>query len=171
MRPSIRPGREEDYALLPDLEDAADEIYKSLPGFADLTANENITSSLVNSRPMDAGLFMAEMSGGPVGFVYFTHVDDCLFIEQIAVVRHAQRKGTGGTLLGKVWDEARGRGLRGVTLCTYRDVPWNMPFYQSQQFRELTSAELGPELAALFQKDIQRWSRYGKRVAMGRFTG
>jgi hypothetical protein len=34
--------------------------------------------------------------------------------------------------------EARTRGFDRLSLCTYRDVPWNGPFYRSLGFTEVT---------------------------------
>ena len=34
-------------------------------------------------------------------------------------------------------DEARAQGLDRLSLCTYRDVPWNGPFYRGLGFTEI----------------------------------
>ena len=34
-------------------------------------------------------------------------------------------------------DEARAQGFDRLSLCTYRDVPWNGPFYRSLGFTEV----------------------------------
>ena len=62
---------------------------------------------------------------------------------------------------------AAGRGYPELTLITYRDVPWNGPFYASEDFVEVGPADewlaahgLSPEAPVL--------ARYGTRVVMAR---
>lgn len=41
----------------------------------------------------------------------------------------------------------RGAGRPATTLTTFRDVPWNGPYYRRLGYRVLAQAEIGPELA------------------------
>ncbi len=52
-----------------------------------------------------------------------------------------------------VCDGARARGIATVTLCTFRDIPWNAPFYQRLGFRILDEDELTPGLAARVREE------------------
>lgn len=44
------------------------------------------------------------------------------------------RRGIGGALVGSVCDWARASGIASVTLTTYREIPWNEPFYRRLGF-------------------------------------
>jgi hypothetical protein len=64
-----------------------------------------------------------------------------------------------------VSDWARYRGLPAVTLTTFRDVPWNGPFYAKLGFRELS--ELSPGLAAMREHERAIGDDdFGTRIAM-----
>jgi N-acetylglutamate synthase-like GNAT family acetyltransferase len=54
------------------------------------------------------------------------------------------RKRIGRQLIACVADHARTLGLTSLTLTTFRDVPWNAPFYARLGFEYI--AELTPEL-------------------------
>lgn len=165
---TIRAGTAEDFALLPDLEARADQSYLTLPGLETLLDEINITDDAGPETEPGTELFMAETEA-PIGFVYAYDADDCTFISQIAVVPEAQKLGAGTALLNAIADAAQQAGKRGVTLMTFRDVPWNAPFYAKRGYTILTPAEMGPELASLFARDVARWSKFGERCAMGRF--
>ena len=79
---------------------------------------------------------------------------------------HAGR-GIGRALLEAGCDWAAARGYAEITLATYRDVPWNGPFYASEGFVEVGPVDdfmrdrgLPPEEPVM--------ARFGARVLMRR---
>lgn len=48
-------------------------------------------------------------------------------------------------LIQAVKEWASDGGVRRVSLVTYREVPWNGPWYRSRGFREVEAAMVGPE--------------------------
>ncbi len=69
----------------------------------------------------------------------------------------------GRALVAYAADCARDRGLAGLTLTTFTDVPWNAPYYERLGFRRLAAAELTPGLrrirAAEAAHGLDRWPR------------
>ena len=55
-----------------------------------------------------------------------------------------------------------------MTLTTFRDVPWNAPYYERLGFRVIAPADQGPELAALVAEEAERIPGDAPRVAMRR---
>ncbi len=51
------------------------------------------------------------------------------------------KKGLGRKLVEAVCDWSKDKGFEAVTLSTFRDLPWNGPFYLSCGFRELERHE------------------------------
>ncbi|GAA3138287.1 GNAT family N-acetyltransferase [Nonomuraea salmonea] len=75
-----------------------------------------------------------------------------MHLDQLAVRPERMRQGIGGRLVAAVIDHARACGAPGVTLTTFRDVPWNGPWYARHGFSVLPeSAWGGPSCG--------RWSR------------
>jgi GNAT superfamily N-acetyltransferase len=78
------------------------------------------------------------------------------------------RRGLGGRLLEAVCDWARAHGYPAVTLSTFRDVPWNGPFYRRHGFRDLRPAEWTPGMQAIREKEARHGLRVEARVFMRR---
>jgi GNAT superfamily N-acetyltransferase len=59
----------------------------------------------------------------------------------VDVLRAYQGQGIGRRLLATAAGFAQARGLKALSLTTFRNVPWNAPFYASYGFREWDPAE------------------------------
>lgn len=94
-------------------------------------------------RPhLDAGtLWIAEADGTPIGYLAASVQHDRLHIDEVDVLRAHQGRGVGRRLLQTAADHARAAGLSRLSLTTFRDVPWNAPFYASFGFREWDPAD------------------------------
>lgn len=77
-----------------------------------------------------------------IGFALVSLRGGTLYLDQISVHPSHGRKGLGGRLLDWVIDLAKRRGLRRVTLSTFRDLPWNGPFYAKYGFQEIARPKL-----------------------------
>jgi hypothetical protein len=53
-----------------------------------------------------------------------------------------------------------------LTLCTFRDVPWNAPFYERMGFRRLATADLTEALRVRMADEAERGLPPEHRVAM-----
>ena len=87
---------------------------------------------------------VVDEQGPPVGFVHVLVIDGHAHLEQLSRPARAPAAGDRGRA-----DQSRdGRGprpgVRAPVACTYRDVPWNGPYYRSLGFREVAEADLAP---------------------------
>ena len=155
----IRPVRPDERSLLPALEAAADTMFGSL-GIGPLPGP---------STPEQFGAALVVLVAGtpPVGLCRIDAVGDRAHLEQLSVHPDYTRRGLGRSLLRAAVEWAASHGYDELTLCTYRDVAWNGPFYASEGFVEdgtaddwLTAHGLAPEEPIL--------SRFGARVLMRR---
>ena len=87
----------------------------------------------------------------PVGFVHVLLIDGHAHLEQLSVLPEHQRRGIGAGLTRAAMDEARAQGFDRLSLCTYRDVPWNGPYYRGLGFTEVT--DLAPYERRLRDKE------------------
>ncbi|MEU1729082.1 GNAT family N-acetyltransferase [Actinomadura sp. ATCC 39365] len=104
----------------------------------------------------------------PAGFAMIGWVDGNLHLDQLAVHPDHMRQGIGGRLVEAVADHARAVGAPAVTLTTFRDVPWNAPWYERHGFAVLPEAEWGPELRALVEHERELGIEVAPRVVMRR---
>ncbi|ANH40302.1 acetyltransferase [Nocardioides dokdonensis FR1436] len=78
-------------------------------------------------------LLVATSDREVVGFAHVLVLEDghdrIAHLEQVSVLPEHGRRGLGARLVRAAAEEARWDGFDRLTLCTYRDVPWNAPFY------------------------------------------
>jgi GNAT superfamily N-acetyltransferase len=87
-----------------------------------------------------------DREGHPVGFAVVDMVDHTPHLEELSVRPDFNGRGHGMALLRGVENWARGKGFARVTLTTFRDVPFNRPFYENRGYRVLTEDEWTPGL-------------------------
>lgn len=92
-------------------------------------------------------------TGEPVGFAIAHRLATSIHLHELDVDPAHARRGLGRRLIGAVAAWAAGEGLPAVTLTTFRNVPWNGPFYGRLGFRPLAAAELPPDLRAIVQAE------------------
>jgi len=67
-----------------------------------------------------------------------------------------------------VCDWAASNGHASVTLSTFRDVPWNQPFYARLGFEIVPPAQFSPALRAIVEDETRRGLDPRRRVVMRR---
>ncbi len=105
----------------------------------------------------------------PLAFAVALDFPGALHLHEVDVVPEAAGRGLGRALIDAVSVEAARRGLGEVTLVTFRDVPWNAPYYGRLGFRESPGAARRPEIAALLEEERRSGlSALGVRAVMAR---
>jgi GNAT superfamily N-acetyltransferase len=152
-------ARPEELPLLPALEEASDTLFLArqigpLPPPGTVEELRQAAVVLVVGDP-------------PQGFCRVDLVDGEAHLEQLAVHPDHGRHGLGRALVRAACAWAAAQGHHEITLATYRDIPWNSPFYASEGFVEVGpvdawNAERGrpPEEPVM--------GRFGVRVLMHR---
>jgi GNAT superfamily N-acetyltransferase len=166
----IRRAVAKDIALLPDVERRAGALFATYPGETGLTdeALTRVSSIETLEKAREAGrLWVAVAATGElVGFALVLEVGGYWHLEELDVaMRHGQR-GLGSALLDAVCSWARETGSPAVTLRTFRDVPWNGPFYQRRGFRVVESSQLSEQHVGLEVSERQHGLRTDLRVTM-----
>jgi GNAT superfamily N-acetyltransferase len=109
-----------------------------------------------------------DRDGHPVGFVVVDLVDGTAHIEEISVVPELNGRGHGMALMRQVENWARAKGFPAVTLTTFRDVPWNRPWYEKRGYRVLAEDEWTPGLAARRAEEAAAGLDPEQRVVMAK---
>ena len=135
---SVRLAVAADAQFLPAIEQSAGELFRTLPDLAWI-ADEPIGTAEEFLPLIRAGTVWVAQSGtsGIVGELRGGIADDCLHIVELAVERAFQQQGIGRALIDAAATWSRSRGLRALTLTTFRHVAWNAPFYARYGFVEL----------------------------------
>ena len=114
----------------------------------------------------DLLIVLAAEGGPPVAFALCESMPRTLHLHELDVLPALQGQGLGRRLLGAVQDAAQDRGLARVTLTTYRDVPFNRPFYERYGFAVLPPPEHPPWLQRIRQHEAAVGLDVQPRVAM-----
>jgi len=163
----IRRGRRDEARCLQDVERAAGKLFIAV-GMPEIAADEPTTVAHFEARARQGRLLvvMPEGDDRPVGFLYWSNHDGCAYTEEVAV--HPAHAGSrlGARLLDALASESG--GIKTLTLATFRDVPWNAPYYARLGFAECDCAELGPGHEAEWRKQADHGLDMTKRVFMRR---
>jgi GNAT superfamily N-acetyltransferase len=119
-------------------------------------------------RAAERAWVVESLSGPLLAYVLVDVLDGAAHIEQVSVDPDARGQRLGQALIDHVEAWAGDQGLGGVTLTTFRDVPWNAPYYERLGFRALDESELGPELAARRDDEAAHGLDPSERVCMRR---
>jgi GNAT superfamily N-acetyltransferase len=163
----IAAARPADLPLLPAIELAAAAL---LAGHAPASVLDETTSQADLEDAQQRGhLWVALADGVPVGFAHIEVLaPDIAHLEEVDVHPAHGRRGLGRRLVLAVCEWAATDGYSWVTLTTFRDVPWNMPFYARLGFEEIPPSELPPALLSVVDDETRRGLDPGRRVAMRR---
>ncbi|OII65313.1 GNAT family N-acetyltransferase [Streptomyces sp. CC77] len=167
MRPvvdfRIRPALPEDLPRLQDLERAAGEPFRALGMAAVADDDPPPPEDLERYRAAGRARIAAGPDGRPAAYLVWDEVDGAAHIEQVSVHPDAARRGLGRALVEDLAAHAVALRLPALTLTTFRDVPWNAPYYARLGFRVLDETELTAGLRAVRRAEaahgLDRWPR------------
>jgi len=112
-------------------------------------------------------LWVALFRDRPVGFAHVKLLEPgAAHLAELDVHPEHGRRGVGRRLVEQVCRWAERQGCLAVTLTTFRDVAWNMPFYARVGFEEVPRAECTPALSSVLQDEARRGLDPMRRVAM-----
>jgi len=93
-------------------------------------------------------------------------VDGAAYIAELDVHPAHARQGLGAALFGLLEHLARAEGYPALLLTTFRDVPWNAPYYQRLGFHILRDEEVKPGLRAIRAQETAHGHPPESRVCM-----
>jgi GNAT superfamily N-acetyltransferase len=162
----IRPTKEQDVHILPEIERSAGECFRSLPALAWVADDGNLSAEEHLQYVMEETSWVSEVGDQVIGFLCAHEMDRDLHIEELAVHHEWQGQGIGRRLLQTVIEYARRNGFRSVTLTTFREVPWNEPFYRSMGFEIIAAEKMDTQLEEILHAETARGFSAEKRCAM-----
>lgn len=165
---TVRRARASDVAILPEIERAAGRAFASVGMAAIADAEPTGAEAHALACRESRLLVVADENDAPVGFALFERLGECTHLEELSVHPDHGRRGLGRRLLEAVCDAAREAGERSVTLTTFREVPWNAPFYARAGFRTLDPDQLSPALAERRRREAEDGLALKDRVCMQR---
>ena len=163
----ITAARPKDLPLLANIELAAARL---LVGHAPESVLTETTSQEEFERSQrDGQLWVALLNDSPVGFARVRVLEPTVVhLDEIDVHPDHGRRGLGARLVMAVCASAAASGYQSLTLVTFRDVQWNMPFYAKLGFEVIPHDELSPALRSIVEDEVRRGLDITRRVVMRR---
>jgi GNAT superfamily N-acetyltransferase len=163
----VRRASLADAVALPAIERSAAQLFRLDPPLAWL-ADAEVPDAAQHLQAIEqAYVWVAENSDGQLtGFVRAVGIDQHMHIEELSVSQAFQGQGMGRALVAAVIEQARVMRLNSVTLTTFRDLPWNAPFYQRMGFVELANVKAERHLRDALQAEIACGFPAERRCAM-----
>lgn len=172
---SIRPATDADIETLRAIEIDAGGRFRAIG--LDRVADDPPPDPETLLGYVAAGLaWVAEQRVGdeppvPVGYALVSVVDGEGHLDQVSVLERASGRGIGSALVGVVVDWSARAGHPAVTLTTYREVPWNGPWYARRGFVEVPDEQLTAGLRAILDRERAMGLEPPARIAMRRVAG
>ncbi len=155
----------DDLAKLAEIERSAASKFREV-NLAWIADGNTMPHAFLEAFCKDGTLWVAIKSGEPVGFLAAHRLDSAFFIAELSVMVSHQRQGIGASLIAAAVEHARATGFPFVTLTTYRNLPWNGPFYVKFGFSETSADKLGPEHLHKMSEEAKAGHDWSKRCAM-----
>lgn len=167
---AIRATRASDARALPAIERAAAGAFLGWDDLAWLADGETMSVNRHMSLLLEGTHWVAtDAQNRLLGFVATEREAGALHVCEMSVHPDEQRRGIGAALLRAAIAHAEDCGLPTVTLTTFRDIPWNAPFYARMGFRMLERNRMGHRLATILRREAEHGLPVKRRCAM-RYT-
>jgi GNAT superfamily N-acetyltransferase len=151
----IRLAQPAELPYLQEIENASGEVFRDI-GMPEIADDDPMSLEALAGH--EVWVAVGER-GVPVAFIAVGDVAGATHVHQVSVHPSHARQGIGAALIEHVR-----RAGRAVTLTTFRDVPWNAPYYERLGFRPVT--EPSPGLAEIMSEEASRGLDPSTRVAM-----
>lgn len=164
-QPVIRRPTAAEVSDLPAIEIESHRLYDRVGMSMVASGNEPDVTGLQTAN--DAGhLLVAECGGAIAGFIECRPIDETLYVAGLSVLSHFHRRGIGAALLAAAEDLARGQDCPALSLTTFRDVPWNGPYYRRLGWCTLADIATPPGLAGIRARQREAGFEQWPRVTM-----
>jgi GNAT superfamily N-acetyltransferase len=165
---TIRPPHRDELEAMRAIELAAGAAFAEV-GMPEIAADEPPSVEELEAFRAAGHAWVATGDGGePIAYLLAAAVDDGLHVEQVSAHPDHAGQRLGAALIEHLAGVARAEGRSALTLTTFRDVPWNAPYYARLGFEVVEPAGQGPELAALVARERFAIPGDAPRVAMRR---
>ncbi len=148
----VRPARNSDVDELRTVERAAGEAFRLLGMHS--VADDEPPSTAALRRFIDAGrAWVVERGDQVAAYVIADIVDGCVHVEQVSVHPDHAHQRLGATLIDHLAAWSIDHGYPALTLTTFRDVPWNGPYYERCGFHWMADPDITPGLRELRSRE------------------
>lgn len=163
---SLRLARPADAVGMPAIERAAAELFTHGEGVEGFDPDDTWEVPDLERLIRKGHSLVAHVGEALAGFLLAQPFGRELHIWEMDVLPAFGRRGIGAGLVRAAQIDARNTGFRALTLTTFRDLPWNAPFYARLGFEEVTALDAHPRLAGELANEVDDGLPADRRCAM-----
>lgn len=148
---TIRLATEVDLQRLVDVEVEAGQLFHAvgMPEVAeDVPRIADLREAVAAER-----VWVACVGAEVAGYIAAEVVDGNAHVAQVSVTPDYAGRGIGRALIEFVEAWGQATGCPATTLTTFREVPWNGPYYVRLGYQVLPDSQIGPELARTIEHE------------------
>lgn len=165
MTVHIRTVEPDEIPLLGPIEKSAGELFYD-QGMDDVANGGHMPATFILSFTRFGVALVADVDSAVAGFALVAVYDKHAHLYEVSVGREFQGKGIGRKLVQATCDWAVSQKHKALTLSTFRDVPWNAPFYATLGFEVLPECEWSPAFHMLRGREEDAGLDISRRVFM-----
>lgn len=150
---AIRPATQDDASVVLAIGERADRLFAE-HGFPQIAALPPTPIEAIRDLLAGNDAWIAEVNGVPAGFAIAGRAAGQHWLRELAVDPALGRRGIGTAILATVLDSVRSTDSGAVFLSTFRDVPFNRPFYERRGFTVVEPESASPELRRQFLSEV-----------------
>lgn len=166
---TLRLARLRDAEAMPAIEAAAGKLFETVEEGDGIAGTHTLPIDRLQRYIRKGHCLVAHSNNQLAGFLVNEPFGRELHIWEMDVHPDFQQCGMGAGLLRACMIDARNSGFRALTLTTFRDVPWNGPFYTRLGFEEVTALDAHPRLAGELAVEADHGLPVEQRCAMIHF--
>ncbi|HEY9628222.1 MAG TPA: GNAT family N-acetyltransferase [Coleofasciculaceae cyanobacterium] len=164
----IRSARIEELTLLSGIELSAARLFLNTP-YSFLVQADPLPLDFVQQRFAAGQVWVAADSQDRImGYAMTQEVDATLYLQQIDVEPAHGLRGIGSALVKTALAWAKLQGYAVMSLSTFRDIPWNAPFYSKLGFCPLDESILTSGFQQIRLQEAEAGLPIAERVIMQR---
>jgi GNAT superfamily N-acetyltransferase len=135
---------EADLQRLVDVEVEAGQVFRTV-GMTKVAEDVPQISDLREAAEAER-LWVTEVGSEVAGYISAEVLDGNAHVAQVSVAPAYAGRALGRVMIEFLEEWGRAAGRPATTLTTFRDVPWNGPYYLRLGYRVLRNEDIGPEL-------------------------
>lgn len=159
----IRKAKAEDLPKMRDIEVAAGEAFRTLDMGAIADDSPPTLDDLAIYQQDARAWVFTKSDDEAVAYILVEVVEQSAHIDQVTVHPLHARQALGRKLIDEVARWAANRGLKGLTLTTFEEVPWNAPYYARLGFQPVPEYQWSDGLRQIVQSEhahgLDAWPR------------
>lgn len=163
---SLRLARASDAEAMPAIEREAASLFARDPGLEGFDPEDSWEVPDLQRLIAKGHCLVAHVGETMAGFLVTEPFRRELHIWEMNVLPAFQKRGIGAGMVRAAQIDARNTGFAALTLTTFRDLPWNAPFYARLGFEEVTALDAHPRLAGELANEADDGLPADRRCAM-----